>query len=176
MGVKFLIYVDFSRFGLISMASLSLGAKCDKRQGLKPYNDLATVLHFLGQFQNQGLEAAMVCPWRRTSPGNSLNAFTFPTTEHTYVHISKSILILQDAHFFVQIRYYDTSGDCRCKGTIELSDVIEVSECPPVPNAPKKASETCFFELKTSRRTFVFCADTKQSAQEWISKIQFQFQ
>jgi len=75
-----------------------------------------------------------------------------------------------------QIRYYDTRDDYRCKGTIELSDVMEVAECPSVPNAPKKAHETCFFEIKTSRRTFVFCSDTKQSAQEWISKIQFRIQ
>merc|ERR1719481_1226668 len=48
-----------------------------------------------------------------------------------------------------QIRYFDTKDDYKCKGTIELCDVLGVDECASIPGAPKKADETCFFELRT---------------------------
>lgn len=71
-----------------------------------------------------------------------------------------------------QIRYYDTREDFRCKGQIDLSDVLKITEGSSVPGAPKKADDRCFFELHTSKRNYCFCADSPQAAQEWIVKIQ----
>ncbi|XP_041970120.1 myotubularin-related protein 13 isoform X2 [Aricia agestis] len=71
-----------------------------------------------------------------------------------------------------QLRYYDAMEDSHCKGFIELSEVITVTQAPPAPGPPKKCDDRSFFDLRTSRRTYNFCASDANAAQEWIEKLQ----
>ncbi|XP_048526749.1 myotubularin-related protein 13 isoform X3 [Dendroctonus ponderosae] len=71
-----------------------------------------------------------------------------------------------------QLRYYDAVEDSHCKGLIELAEVMSVSSTTPAPGPPKKTDDKSFFDLRTSRRTYNFCASDSTSAQEWIEKIQ----
>ncbi|CAH2055654.1 unnamed protein product, partial [Iphiclides podalirius] len=71
-----------------------------------------------------------------------------------------------------QLRYYDAMEDSHCKGFIDLAEVIAVSQAPPAPGPPKKCDERSFFDLRTSRRTYNFCASDASAAQEWIEKLQ----
>lgn len=82
----------------------------------------------------------------------------------------------------------------------ELSEVANVTPGTPAPGAPKKSDEKCFFDvsevfillllinlslltfsrykkciyfqIRTTRRIYNFCASDAPSAQEWIEKIQ----
>jgi len=72
-----------------------------------------------------------------------------------------------------QLRYYDTREDFHCKGSIDLSEMTGVSQPSSVPpGAPKKADDRCFFDLRTSKRTYSLCAESIQQAVEWQEKIQ----
>lgn len=71
-----------------------------------------------------------------------------------------------------QLRYYDAVEDSHCKGFIDLAEVMSVSQVPPIPGPPKKTDDKSFFDLRTSRRTYNFCASDSVSAQEWIEKLQ----
>lgn len=71
-----------------------------------------------------------------------------------------------------QLRYYDAMEDSHCKGYIDLAEVISVNPAPPAPGTPKKTDDKSFFDLRTSRRTYNFCATDAISAQEWIEKLQ----
>ncbi|XP_046393982.1 myotubularin-related protein 13 isoform X2 [Ischnura elegans] len=71
-----------------------------------------------------------------------------------------------------QLRYYDAMEDSHCKGFIELAEVMSVTPAPPTPGPPKKTDDKSFFDLRTNRRTYNFCASDATSAQEWIEKIQ----
>ncbi|CAG9571879.1 unnamed protein product [Danaus chrysippus] len=71
-----------------------------------------------------------------------------------------------------QLRYYDAMEDSHCKGFIELSEVLTVSPAPAAPGPPKKCDDRSFFDLRTSRRTYNFCASDANAAQEWIEKLQ----
>ncbi|XP_054263415.1 myotubularin-related protein 13 [Macrosteles quadrilineatus] len=71
-----------------------------------------------------------------------------------------------------QLRYYDAMEDSHCKGFIDLAEVMSVSQAPPMPGPPKKTDDKSFFDLRTSRRTYNFCASDAITAQEWIEKIQ----
>ncbi|XP_053616581.1 myotubularin-related protein 13 [Plodia interpunctella] len=71
-----------------------------------------------------------------------------------------------------QLRYYDAMEDSHCKGFIDLGEVITVSQAAPAPGPPKKCDDRSFFDLRTSRRTYNFCASDANSAQEWIEKLQ----
>merc|ERR1712111_208171 len=72
-----------------------------------------------------------------------------------------------------QMRYYDTREDFHCKGEIDLSEVTRITEGNnTTPGAPRKSEYKCFFELQTLKRNYCFCAETRQAAHEWVSKIQ----
>lgn len=71
-----------------------------------------------------------------------------------------------------QLRYYDAMEDSHCKGYIDLAEVMSVAPAVPTAGAPKKTDDKSFFDLRTNRRTYNFCASDAASAQEWIEKLQ----
>lgn len=71
-----------------------------------------------------------------------------------------------------QLRYYDAMEDSHCKGYIDLAEVVSVAPAAPTPGPPKKTDDKSFFDLRTNRRTYNFCASDASTAQEWIEKVQ----
>ncbi|XP_042191162.1 myotubularin-related protein 5 [Callorhinchus milii] len=71
-----------------------------------------------------------------------------------------------------QLRYYDSKSDTEVKGVVDLAEVESVTSGSAATGAPKGMEETAFFDLKTTKRVYNFCAQDGARGQRWIDEIQ----